>query len=156
MKHLKIQNSNKFAIVDDEDFERLSHFIWKASARSNNIQRAKREGSKIKMFSLASEIMEKHGQMFDHKDRNPFNNQKDNLRECNYQGNSSNSTKQKNTSSQYKGVHRNRRCCKWQASIRVDYSLIHLGLFDLEVDAAKAYNIAALKHFGEFANLNSI
>lgn len=33
---------------------------------------------------------------------------------------------------------------------------IFLGYFDNPIDAARAYNAAALKYFGEFAHLNEI
>ena len=43
---------------------------------------------------------------------------------------------------------------KWTAQIKVDGKHIHLGYFQSEKEAAKAYDKAALKYFGEFANPN--
>jgi hypothetical protein len=53
-------------------------------------------------------------------------------------------------SSNYKGVYRT----KWKAYINTESGRINLGSFDTELGAAKAYDAAAKKHFGKFANLN--
>ena len=62
----------------------------------------------------------------------------------------------KETSSKYKGVYWNTGCNKWLAKIGVNRRRIHLGVFENEKDAAKAYNKAAIEYFGEFAKLNVI
>lgn len=56
--------------------------------------------------------------------------------------------------SQYKGVDWHKRDDKWRARIKVGGKRKYLGLFENEIDAAKAYDAAALKHFGEYANPN--
>lgn len=45
---------------------------------------------------------------------------------------------------------------KWAARIMANGKRIFLGLFKKTVDAAKAYNDAAIKYHGEFAFLNKI
>ena len=62
----------------------------------------------------------------------------------------------KKTSSKYKGVYWNTGCNKWLAKIGVERRRVHLGVFNCEKEAAKAYNDAAIKYFGEFARLNVI
>ena len=62
----------------------------------------------------------------------------------------------KKTSSKYKGVYWNTGCNKWLAKIGVNRKRIHLGVFIQEVDAAKAYNKAAVEYFGDFAKINEV
>src|SRR3972149_1592949 len=59
----------------------------------------------------------------------------------------------RNTSG-YKGVYWNKRRQKWLARVEINDKKISLGAFDNKLDAAKAYNIGAIKYFGEFAKLN--
>ena len=56
----------------------------------------------------------------------------------------------------YKGVCWYPRDKKWEARIGVNGKTHRLGRFVAEIDAARAYNKAALEHFGEFAVLNII
>jgi hypothetical protein len=56
--------------------------------------------------------------------------------------------------SQFKGVSWHSGGGRWQSSIRVSGRSVGLGLFDSEVAAARAYDVAAAEHFGDFAFLN--
>ena len=57
------------------------------------------------------------------------------------------------TTSKYKGVWKE---SKWRTGIRHNYKTIHLGSFETEAEAARAYNAKATELFGEFANLNIV
>lgn len=59
-------------------------------------------------------------------------------------------------SSKYRGVCWDKQYKKWKTNIKVKGKKMHIGLFDDEVDAAKAYNSYALLHHGAKAKLNSI
>jgi hypothetical protein len=95
------------------------------------------------------------GQRVDHIDGNGLNNRRDNLRIC------SNAENMRNMrvsplrgSSIYKGVSWNARRKKWRAYIVHDGRQRNIGYFTNESDAARAYDAAAVKTFGSFANLN--
>jgi hypothetical protein len=61
--------------------------------------------------------------------------------------------KKKGCSSRYKGV--SRRCGKWYAYINVEGQQVGLGLYEQEIDAARAYNRAAVAQYGSHASLNA-
>jgi hypothetical protein len=52
----------------------------------------------------------------------------------------------------FKGVCRFRK--KWAANITINYKQIFLGYYLNKEDAARAYDCAAIKYYGEFARLN--
>lgn len=162
MKELKIINKDYCAIIDDEDFERLNKFKWYAN-KNKSIKRSYWKPSiwgrgKTVDVSLAEEVMQNIGRLYDHKDRNSLNNQKDNLRLCTYKQNCYNTTKRIGTSSKYKGVcfSKTKRINPWLASIAKNNISYHIGYFDNEIEAAQAYNNKAKELFGEFAVLNII
>lgn len=88
----------------------------------------------------------------DHKDGDGLNNQKYNLRVCNSFQNQANRKLQKNNRTGFKGLLK--KCNRWRALITTNRKRIYLGSFKTKQDAAKAYDKAAQKYFGEFARLN--
>ena len=54
----------------------------------------------------------------------------------------------------FKGVNWRPKSRRWRASIKVNDRHQHLGYFDTEPEAARAYDLAAIEVFGEFAFLN--
>jgi Pyruvate/2-oxoacid:ferredoxin oxidoreductase gamma subunit len=92
-----------------------------------------------------------------HKNDNKLDNRKKNLVFVTATQNiAARGKHQGNYTSQYKGVHFDKRTGKWVAQIRIDGHKKWLGRFDHEAQAAEAYNAAALECHGEFANLNII
>lgn len=92
--------------------------------------------------------------MVDHINGNGLDNKLKNLRICTNQENQQNRYNQSNNKSGYKGVGWHKTTKKWRARISINNQLIHLGLFQNKIEAAKAYDIMASKHFGNFAKLN--
>lgn len=151
---------NKFAQVDDEDYDYLNQFKWYAFKVKHTfyaIRAIRLLTGKQKQIFMHRVIMNTPDDMeVDHKDHNGCNNQKDNIRNCTHFQNIGNKKKGINCSSKYKGVTwcKNDKC--WQASIQIDGKSIYLGRFKIEIEAALAYNKAAKFYFGDFANPNII
>lgn len=92
----------------------------------------------------------------DHINRIPADNRWSNLRECTNIQNHGNKKMYNNNTSGYKGVYKNANGDKWCAFIGVGGRKKHLGTFKKIHEAALAYNNAAIKYKGEFANINEV
>lgn len=144
----------KEIIVLPQHIERLAKFKWYFSGR--RITRQEYFGSLQIKYPIANEVLQIDSKILvDHKDRNPFNNLDDNLRIATQQQNGANKLKKPGCASIYKGVTWNKAREKWRACITFNRKCIHLGYFTNEIEAAKAYNEATAKYFGEFAVLNT-
>lgn len=146
------------AIVDDEDFERVSAFEWEArwhpGTRTFYAVRKVWVGRKVvQTVALHRWILNApEGVLVDHRDGNTLDCRKANLRTATHAQNSRNSAQHRDNTSGFKGVSKSGK--KWAAYITVNRKPQYLGRFDKPVDAARAYDQAARKHFGEFARLN--
>ncbi len=155
-----ILTQSQLALVDDADYELLNQLSWYAQKTTYGGYATARRCSCPLVKQTCTILMHRQitscprGKDVDHKDHNPLNNQKANLRICTRSQNIANGLPQKDTSSKYKGVYWHKRGKKWVAYIMVNYKRFHLGCHDSEIDAAKAYDTAAKKHFGKFAYLN--
>jgi len=160
MKKLLLSNSEKVALVDDEDFELLNEERWQlqpngAVARCVSFNRNCR-----RTIYLHRVIMDAPDSVcIDHANHDKLDNRKSNLRIASKSQNGQNQLKQTQTrSSKFKGVYHPRDCRRrpWRAYITVSGRMKFIGSFRTEIEAAKSYNRAARKHFGEFALLNAM
>jgi hypothetical protein len=138
------------ALIDDEDFERVSKHRWRAHVSLHTVY-ARRNTKKNGYIWLHRFILGV-SQKVDHRDGNGLDNQKSNLRRATSSRNCANARKRPGIS-RFRGVTRARD--KWQAYLTKDNKRIYLGVFKDEVDAATAYNFAAEIYHGEFARFNT-
>ena len=149
---------NEFALVDDEDYDFLMRWKWSYARgyaiRANNFKKpcGKRSTNIIHMHRVVNNTPD--GFETDHINDDKLDNRKDNLRSCTKSENNMNRKSYERSSSKYKGVFLVKSNKKWRASIGINGKRKTLGTFELEIDAAKAYNKSALIYFGEFARLN--
>jgi len=150
----------KVALVDDADYEWLSKHKWYAYKSRNNFYAARnvyKNGKWIRLIHMHRAILNlKPGdkRQCDHQKHNGLDNRRDMIRICTNTQNQYNQSPQKNCSSTFKGVTWEKNANKWRARIQVSGKDISLGYFHIEAEAAKAYDKAAIKHYGEFAWLN--
>jgi hypothetical protein len=151
----------QWTILDHDDYYRLKDFKWVAYAGGRGGEnlyavRFKLVSPKKTTFvSMHREIMNANDErVVDHKNCNSLDNRKNNLRLATRAENIRNRRKQKNTSSQFIGVSFSKSQGRWASEIKCNGKKIWLGRFDNEIDAARAYDEAAKKYFGEFARLN--
>ena len=142
----------KFALVDAADYEALSQYKWHLVA-PGKLYAGRKEGGKT--VYMHREIMQPPpGMMVDHIDGNSLDNRRRNMRNCTNQQNMQNIRKKPGGASRFKGVYYDKRRSTWYARICHNGKNINLGTFGTEIEAARAYDKAALELFGEFACLN--
>lgn len=152
----------KFAIVDAEDYERLSKHKWYAEKAMHTFYAERAfytDGRKGKRFILLmhreiSGMVPGDGRMIDHKNRNGLDNRKENLVETTYCLNNYNSRPRRNNKSGYRGVCWSKQNKKWMAQINFNNAHFTCGFYNDKIDAAKAYDDAAIKFYGNNAILN--
>lgn len=159
MKQIPL-TKGQVALVDDDDFEYLSEFKWFASycTRGNRFYAWRGyslNGNRIQvaMHRVILGITDKNV-ISDHINHNTLDNRKDNLRIATHAQNMANRTAKKNGSSKFLGVYKLKGKETWVAQIHKKEHRKKLGYFKNEEEAARAYDNAAVKLYGEFANVN--
>jgi hypothetical protein len=137
-------------IVDDEDYEFLSHYKWHYN--SGYAKRSQGVVGNRKLAYMSRYIMlPEENQEVDHINGDPLDNRRENMRICNHEDNLRNITSNRGRS-KYKGVYF--RNGKWVAHIMYQRVNLSLRQWDSEEDAAHAYDAAACWFFGEFSKTN--
>ena len=142
----------KTAIIDAADAPAVGAWNWCAMPAEGGKWYAYCGG--LKKIRLQQFLMPSPpGLVTDHRDRDGLNNRRSNLRFATFSQNSQNKPRPRIGSGLFKGVSPHGRG-RWRARIVVNGKRLSLGAFGCPESAAKAYDIAAKKYYGEFAVLN--
>lgn len=146
------------AVVHEVDAELVLPYRWQSKVSTSGVTYVKRSIWEPEHQAATSQYMHSLITGFalvDHEDGDGLNNCRCNLRDASRSGNGANSKKCQGLTSKFKGVSRHSRG-GWQVTIRKDGKKKWLGRFDVEEDAAKAYDRAAAELHGEFARTNEM
>lgn len=159
MKEIKL-TQGKVALVDDDDYERVNQYKWSAALIGSDFYAVRTihcggKAKSIKMHRFILNLSDSSIQV-DHKNANTLDNTRSNIRKCSHAENMRNQGKKSTNTSGFKGVCLHKATMKWQASITLNRKQINLGYYIDKIEAARAYNAAAILHHGEFARLNEI
>lgn len=150
----------QFTLVDAGDYDWLNQWLWcarwnkgtKSFYAVRNAPAPARET--ILMHRQIAGLIKGDGREADHWNHNTLDNRRINIRDCSVAQNRRNVSKHNDNKSGYKGVYFYPPTSKWAAMIHVDGKNRYLGYFSEALLAARAYDEAARKNFGEFAMLN--
>jgi hypothetical protein len=156
MKQLKIHSRTKivYTQVDDEDYDSLIKYKWWITPDGYIWTRDHSNGWKdVKNLLIHRVVMNApKGITVDHKDRNPLNNQKSNLRFATYTQQNINTKMRSDNTSGHRGVYWEPRRNCWRVCINFNKKQIHVGQFKDKDEAIVAYNTKCKELYGEFAD----
>ncbi len=139
------------ALVDDEDFERLSVHRWHMVTAYAG--RKVRNGDRVGATMMHRELMSPPpGMVVDHINGDTLDNRKNNLRVCTPSQNKTNRICI--GKSGFKGVESRRNGSVWVVRMNRESKQLYFGRFRSAEEAARAYDEHARKIHGEFARLN--
>ena len=142
-------NTNREFYFDLEDYDKIKDYAWyEAKVRDDYHYIGTNDYVNNVSIRLHWIIC---GKNYDHKNRNPFDNRKENLRKASFLENARNHNKQKNNTSVFIGVSWDSSYNKWKSYIRVDGKKKNLGRFANKNDAVKVRLQAEAEYYGEFA-----
>jgi len=128
-----------YALVDEEDYERLGHLAWTLLLHRDGRSYAFRhpQGQMLYLHRAICGCEPGDGTVVDHRNGDGLDNRRSNLRVVTQAINTRNVRDREGGTSRYRGVYWNSRKQKWYARAKVNYRHVWLGSFDDE-DAAGA------------------
>lgn len=156
MKEVTLRNGET-TLVDDEDYAKTMQFLWRLDSKGYVCRCTRHPNIPRRYICLYLHryllgLFDGRDVLVDHRDGNPLNNTRANLRKCTRSQNSCNSKRNTRNKTGYKGVTRSRKVGRFLASITINGKVIRIGTFDNPADAHDAYVEAAKQLHGEFHN----
>ena len=157
---------NKYAIVDNEDYESVSRFRWYAVncsglfyAKTGTHYATTHMGSRRKrwqghMYLHRFLLHPPKGFVVDHINSNALDCRRSNMRVCTQAQNIYNTRKLHPGLSQYKGIKWHNRDHVWEAYVHAEGRRFYLGRSPHEEIAAQMYDKGACEIHGEYACVN--
>ena len=153
MKMIPFVNSDQVALVDDNDYEGVSEHRWRLRSDGYVMSSSRIGGKHLLLQCFILKIPK--GLEIDHENHDPLDNRRENLRLATHAQNMANMLKPLDgKTSRFKGVCWHKASKKWQVLIGHEGKHFHLGLYKSEEEAARTYDLAALKYFRKFSRLN--
>jgi hypothetical protein len=150
MKKIPLSNYPDFALVDNDIYKKIMALGVPVNMNGSGYVGFWLNGEQVMLHRYVMNA--KEHQEVDHKDLKKLNCQRYNLRLCNHSQNHANIGIRSNNKLGKKGVDFQQG--RFRATIRINYKKIYLGSYDSLEEAARAYDVAAIEQWGEFANTN--
>lgn len=142
-------------IIDKEDIEKVKYHKWRLSHKhvvTGLPSRGNQRDLSWIILDIPSEEIKKQNIVIDHKDGDPLNNKKDNLRICKQSQNSLNKSFMSNNTSGFIGVTYIKNRGYYDPEIRLGYKRCHLGRTKIIEEAVYRRYCAEQILFQDFAN----
>jgi len=151
MKKIKLTNCDKYALVDDEDFEWLNQFNWylsdKGYVKRGQYMKATQSTKQVRMHR---EIMKFPQGLVDHKNRDKLDNTRRNLRLATRSQNGFNCKTPSTNTTGYRWITWDKSRQKYMVSTKLNQKKINIGRFDTLEESIQAVKDKILPLLGEF------
>ena len=146
-----LQNVDKYVLIDTKDLELIDQCTWYGkTGKWDQYARGTIQGKEYKMHRIILNVTDPKIHV-DHINGNTYDNRRSNLRLSNNMMNHANQKIRSDNKTGFKGV--TKRGTKYIARIGKAGKIV-LGYYTTPEEAAHAYDIAAIKLYGEYAKLN--
>jgi hypothetical protein len=152
IRTIPLGNHDSPALVDEDDYAAVSTYSWCMSSTGHVVARV--DGAVVLLGRLLLEPASELAVIHLNGDHLDF--RRENLRMVDWSTMMQRQRKRAGTTSKYKGVQLHKKSGRWRAIIwRKELGRsVHLGYFEEEAEAARAYDVAALDYYGEEAWVN--
>lgn len=145
MKRIKL-TQDKFAIVDDKDYEYLSRWSWQLHTGGYAYRGIGKNSASIYMHREVNKTPD--GLLTDHINGDKLDNRQSNLRTADRSLNAINTGIRSTNTSGHKGVSWNKQHSKWESYIWKDNKKYNLGIYEKLIDATESRKKAELIYHG--------